>query len=94
MFSGKIYTAEEMYELGLVHVLAEPGEGEVAGRHYIRRNARRMNGQLGAYRAAQMVNPGTMDELQSVVRIWAETGMHLSEQQLKVMRRLAVKQVR
>jgi len=94
MFSGKIYTAEDMYDLGLVHILAEPGEGEAAVRNYIRQNQRRMNGQLGSYRAAQMVNPVSLDELQSVVRIWAETGMHLTDQQLKVMRRLAVKQVR
>lgn len=94
MFSGKVYTAEEMYDLGLVHVLAEPGEGEAAVRNYIRANARRMNGQLGAYRAARQVNPVALEELRSIVRIWAETGMQLSDSQLKVMRRLAVKQVR
>lgn len=94
MFSGKVYTAEEMYHLGLVHVLCEPGEGEAAVRNYIRANARRMNGQLGAYRAARQVNPVAMEELRSIVRIWAETGMNLSDSQLKVMRRLAVKQVR
>jgi len=94
MFSGKIHTAEEMYDMGLVHILAEPGEGEAAARNYIRTNARRMNGQLGGYRAARQVNPVTLEELRSIVRIWAETGMNLSDSQLKVMRRLAVKQVR
>ncbi len=94
MFSGKIYSAEELYDLGLVHILAEPGEGETAVRTYIRQNHRRMNGQLGAYRAARRVNPVTLEELQSIVRIWAETGMNLSDHQLKMMRRLAVKQVR
>jgi DSF synthase len=94
MFSGKICTAEEMHELGLVHILAEPGEGEAAVRNYIRQNARRMNGQLGAYRAAREVNPVRLEELRAIVRIWAETGMNLSDSQLKVMRRLAVKQVR
>jgi DSF synthase len=94
LFSGKIYTAQEMYDLGLVHVLAEPGEGEAAVRHYIKQNHRRVNGRLGAYRAAQQVNPIRKEELQSIVRIWAETAMNLSEQQLKLMRRFAVKQVR
>ena len=94
LFSGKIYTAEEMYDLGLVHVLAEPGEGEQAVRDYIRQNARRMNGRLGAYRAALRVNPLGLEELQSIVRIWAETGMNLSDQQLRLMRRFAVKQAR
>ncbi len=94
MFSGKIYTAQEMYDLGLVHVIAEPGEGEAAVRHYIQQNRRRMNGRLGAYRAAQQVNPIPLEELHAIVRIWADTGLHLSDQQLKVMRRFAVKQVR
>ncbi|MBO9581843.1 MAG: enoyl-CoA hydratase/isomerase family protein [Sphingobium sp.] len=94
MFSGKVYTAEEMYDMGLVHILAEPGEGEAAARNYIRANARRMNGQLGGYRAARQVNPVTLEELRAIVRIWAETGMNLSDSQLKMMRRLAVKQVR
>ncbi len=94
MFSGKIYSAEEMYALGLVHVLCEPGEGEEAVRAYIRQNERRRNGQLGAYRAARLVDPLTLEELQGIVRIWAETGMSLTDQQLRVMRRLAGKQVR
>ncbi|HZV56885.1 MAG TPA: crotonase/enoyl-CoA hydratase family protein [Sphingobium sp.] len=94
MFSGKIYSAEDMYALGLVHVLCEPGEGEAAVRAYVRQNERRRNGQLGAYRAARMIDPVTLEELQGIVRIWAETGMSLTDQQLRVMRRLAGKQVR
>ena len=30
ILSGKLHTAEEMHDLGIVHVLAEPGEGEAA----------------------------------------------------------------
>lgn len=94
IFSGKTYSAEEMHDLGLVHVLAEPGEGEEAVRSYIRQNGRRMNGQLGSYQAARMVNPVTLEELRAISRIWAETGMRLSAQQLKVLHRLADKQAR
>jgi DSF synthase len=94
MFSGRIYTAEDMHALGLVQILAEPGEGEAAVQTYIRQNQRRMNGQVGAFRAARAVNPVTLEELQAVVKIWAETGMKLTDQQLRVMRRLAGKQVR
>lgn len=94
MLSGKTYSAEEMYDLGLVHVLAEPGEGEEAVRKYIRQNSKRQNGQLGVYRAAREVNPLTLDELRRVVHVWAETGLRLSPLHIKMMHRMAGLQVR
>jgi DSF synthase len=94
MLSGKTYTAEEMHALGLIHVLAEPGEGEEATRAYIRQNAKKLNSHLSIYRAAREVNPLELAELRRIVRIWAETGMKLSAQQIKTMRRLAGRQAR
>lgn len=94
MLSGRNYSAEEMHELGLVHVLAEPGQGEAAVRDYIRQNGKRQNGQHGVYRASREVNPITLEELRRVVRVWAETAMRLTPHHLKVMRRLAGMQAR
>jgi len=37
ILSGKIYSAEELYEMGVVDVLANPGEGEQAVYAYIRK---------------------------------------------------------
>ncbi len=88
MTSGAIYTAEEMYELGLVHVLAEPGEGERAVVEYIDRNSKRQTGHRGIYRAARQVNPITLAELHSIVEIWADTALSLRPQDVKLMRRL------
>ncbi len=94
MIGGAIYSAEEMYEMGLVHVLAEPGEGEMAVAEYIRRNARHHNGHRGIYRAAREVDPVTIEELQRIVRIWAETALNLAPKDVKMMRRLADAQAR
>lgn len=94
MLSGRSYSAEELYDMGLVHVLAEPGEGEEAVRTYIRQNSKRQNGQLGVYRASREINPITLEELRRVVRVWADTGMRLSPIHLKMMHRLAGMQVR
>ena len=41
ILSGRIYTAEEMKEMGLVRILAEPGQGLVAAQDYIRDHSRR-----------------------------------------------------
>jgi DSF synthase len=94
MLSGRTWSAEEMYEMGLIHVLADTGKGEEAARAYIQQSSRRFNGQLGVYRAAREVNPVLLGELRKIVRIWAETGMRLSAQQAKILKRLSDKQVR
>ncbi len=36
ILSGRAYSAEEMFDLGLVHVIAEPGQGRAAVEDYIR----------------------------------------------------------
>jgi DSF synthase len=94
MLSGRTYTAEEMYDLGLVHVLAEPGQGEQAVADYIAHNIKRQTGQYGVYRAAREINPITVDELRRVVQIWAETAVRLQPHKIKMMRRLSVLQAR
>lgn len=94
MLSGRVYSAEEMYDLGLVHILAEPGEGEQAVQRYIAQNGRRQTGQFGVYRASREINPITLDELQRVVKIWAETALRLQPIEIRMMRRLAAAQAR
>jgi DSF synthase len=94
MLSGRTYTAEEMYDLGLVHVLAEPGKGEQAVADYIAHNAKRQTGHYGVYRAEREINPITVDELRRVVQIWAETAVRLDPHNIKMMRRLAALQAR
>lgn len=92
MLSGRTWSAEELYNLGLIHVLADTGKGEEAARAYIQQSNRRFNGQLGVYRAAREVNPVLLGELRKIVRIWAETGMQLSAQQARILKRLSDKQ--
>ena len=41
ILSGKLYSAEELYDLGVIDALAEPGEGRAAARRYIEQNQRR-----------------------------------------------------
>ena len=94
ILSGRIYTAEEMKEIGLIHILAEPGEGLAAARNYIRENARRHAGLQAFFQAAREVNSVTYDELERVVEIWADTCLKLKQRELKVMQRLVSAQDR
>jgi DSF synthase len=94
MLSNRLYTAEEMYEMGLVHVLAEPGCGEEAVNAYIARNGRKQNGHRGIYEASSLVHPITLDELEAVVEVWADAALCLSDSDLKLMKRLVDAQSR
>jgi DSF synthase len=94
IMSGRTYTAEEMYDLGIVHALADPGEGRGAVEKYIAHNSRRHNGHCAIYEASRAVNPLTLAELEAVVDLWAEAALRLSEADLKLMRRLASAQTR
>ena len=94
MLSNRVYSAEEMHALGLVHVLAEPGQGEEAVRAYVARNGRRQAGHRGIYQASSLVNPITLEELEQVVDVWADSALCLTEGDLKLMKRLVEAQAR
>jgi DSF synthase len=94
ILSCATYTAEEMYDLGLVHVLAEPGEGEAAVRAYIRQNRRRHSGQCAIYKATQSAAPIGLRELEAIVDVWADAALGLQELDLKLMVRLVGAQTR
>ena len=94
MLSGKTYTAEQMKDAGLIHMVVEPGQGIEAARDYMKRTERRHVGNRGIFKAGLVVNPVTLKELDRVVQIWADTCLQLSERDLKVMQRLVSAQDR
>ena len=94
ILSGRIYTAEELHEMGIVDILAEDGEGEYAVCDYIERNARKHNAHAAVYRARRRVKPITEQELRDVVDIWVEAALGLTAPDLRKMERLAGAQKR
>jgi DSF synthase len=94
MLSGRIYTAEEMKAVGLVHILAEPGHGIAEARDYIQRSKRRHTGSRSIYQIGREVNPITLAELDRIVQVWADACLQLRDRDLKVMHRLVSAQDR
>lgn len=92
MLKGKIYTAEQAYDMGLVDVLVEDGEGQNAVYKWIEKNSRSITGQLAYKRVKNVVNPITYEELIDIVNIWVETAFQLSEHDLSIMQRLIQRQ--
>ena len=92
MLTGRIYSAEEMKEIGLVHMVVEPGQGIEAAREYMWKNRRRHVGARSVFKVGHVVNPLTLDELDRIVQIWADACLQLSERDLKIMQRLVAAQ--
>ncbi len=92
--SGRIYQAEELHEMGLVEVLAEPGEGVGAVYDFVRRQERTFGARTALSRIRQRVQPVTREELQDITEIWVDTALRLEESDLRKMQRLAKAQDR
>ena len=86
--SGKIYSGEELYQMGVVDVLAEDGMGEYALNNWIKKNHRSLNSSQAINRAKKCVNPLTYEELNDITNVWVDAALRLDERNLKVMERL------
>jgi DSF synthase len=86
--SGAIYTARQLYEMGVVDVITPTGTGEAAVQSYVRKHARAANGRRGIEAIAREMNPLKHEELVRVVELWADAALKLTDRDLKMMDRL------
>ncbi|MBV1687560.1 crotonase/enoyl-CoA hydratase family protein [Novosphingobium sp. G106] len=94
ILSNETYTAEDMYDLGIVHQIAPAGEGVAAVREFMAKSDRRHAGLVNARRAMRAATPIAMSEYYEIVDLWADAALQLREQDLKLMQRLAGAQAR
>lgn len=87
--SGRLYSGRQLYDLGVVDILAPDGSGEAAVYSFVRKHARASNGRRGIEMVRREVEPITHDELMRLVSIWANAALRLSERDLRLMERLA-----
>jgi len=88
ILSGRIYSAEELHEIGVVDVIANDGEGVDEINKFIRKHAKSRNTRESLLKIRNRVNPVTYEELIDIGEIWIEAAMSLTSRELKVMARL------
>lgn len=91
--SGKLYSAHELQEIGIVDIVARDGGGEDAVHEYMARNQRRANGMRAIFECRNATEPVTYTELQHIIDIWIDAALRLEEKDLKMMTRLVRSQL-
>ncbi|MCW9089441.1 MAG: crotonase/enoyl-CoA hydratase family protein [Gammaproteobacteria bacterium] len=92
ILGGKLYSAEELYEMGVVDILAEKGEGELALFDYIKRAERAANGYRAIREVRDACNPITYQELLDITTIWVDAALRLEKRDLRMMEHLIRRQ--
>ena len=87
ILGGKMFSAEELHEAGVIDILAENGKGVEAVNEYIKKQERRSNGFMAVQKARHRFNPVTQQELMDITTVWVDAALKLNEKDLKVMDR-------
>lgn len=94
IMSGRIYSSEEFYEMGLIDVLANQGEAREAAHKYIHDNKRRHSLLYAMNKVQNKVNMLTKAELREVTEIWVDSVLKIDSQDLRRMELLVSAQQR
>ena len=94
MLNGKKYKSEELYDMGVVDILAEKSDGKKAVYDYIERHSKYRNGNLALQRVRNMVHPISYEAMMEVCAYWVDVALAISEKDLKLMKRLVSAQDR
>jgi DSF synthase len=94
ILSGRMYGAEELYEMGIVERVVDDGAGIDAVRDFVKQYNRTCLARQAVYQTRRIVHPITHEDLIRIADLWVETAMDLTESDLRRMRHLAKAQQR
>ncbi len=79
ILSGKLYEAEELYQMGVVDVLADPGEGRAKLQEYVTEAHKHSSVQRLMQRVHNTHNRVPFAELRDITELWVESALTLGE---------------
>jgi len=88
IMSGRVYSAADMHELGVVDVITEVGLGLETTKSLIRQRQRKAVAYSALYQAKQVCEAIPKQELLDVVDVWVTAAMRLETRDLRMMSRL------
>ena len=90
--SGRLYSAEQLHEMGVVDILAEKGEGEVAVYRYIKNASKASNTFKSMQKLKDICNQVSYEELLNIAKVWTDAALKLTPRDLRMMDRLVKRQ--
>lgn len=92
MTNKRIYTARELFDMGIVDEICQDGEGVLAVERFIENHAKRRKSRLKVQQARQRFAGLDYEEGVRVVEDWVETAMQLSQDEIRSMEMLIMMQ--
>ena len=90
----RVYTATELYELGVVDILAPDGEGRATVKDYMLHSTSQSPGYYGFQAAFDCALPVVYEELHDIVNHWVDAALQLNEKNRRLMEYFARAQAR
>lgn len=92
ILSGKLYSSEELYDMGIIDILADKGEGELELYKYIKAAKRSANSFSAMSKVNDVCNEIPYQEFVDIANIWADAALNLTDKDLRMMERLVARQ--
>lgn len=92
IFGGRIYPSEALFEMGIVDILAEKGQGKQAVYDYIAEAEKSYNTRQAIQKVSDYCNPIPYQELLDIVSIWVDAALRLTQKDVHMMSYLIKKQ--
>jgi DSF synthase len=92
ILSGQLFLAEELFDVGIVDILAEKGEGEIAVYNYIKSANRSPNTYNMMRKVKDICNQINYQELEDIAMIWVDAALKLKDKDLRMISRLVRRQ--
>ena len=88
ILSGRIYKAEELFDMGLIDVLSDNGNCQEDVINFVKKIDKTSNTRKAVLKIRNKINPVTYKEMLDIGEIWVDAALSLSPKELKVMERL------
>lgn len=93
--SGKLYTAEELYEMGVVDILVDENCGEEAVYSFVHNHARRWNGHMAIQHVSERLKAYDYQEIMDICcNNWVDSVFNMSDKDIRTVQRLLRSQKR
>ncbi|HYN37697.1 MAG TPA: crotonase/enoyl-CoA hydratase family protein [Rhodospirillales bacterium] len=89
ILSGRLWSAEELYEMGIIDRLVDDGAGVDAVHAFVAEFERAAPARRALLRTRRIVNPVSLGELTEIAELWVDAALQLGTADLRRMRHLA-----